>query len=481
MTIVAREREVALLERLYRSKEAEFIAVYGRRRVGKTYLIREFFSKKGTYFEATGTKQGLLVDQLQNFTDALATTFYGDMPLKAPSSWRDAFALLTQEIEKLNTKKKVTIFLDELPWLASKRSKCLENLEYFWNTKWSRMSNVTLIVCGSAASWMLKKIVNAKGGLHNRITQSILLEPFNLKQAQDYLSSRGIKLNHKQVLDIYMVMGGIPFYLKQVSKGLSATQIINQVCFKKDGLLFTEFNRLFQSLFDKADLHISIIKEIASKRYGISREALLKTLNIKSGSVINDRLEELTAAGFIQRFIPYGRKKKDHYYQVIDEYSLFYLNWIEPYALNPQNLPSKGHWQKVTTTAQWLAWSGYAFEGICHKHINQISQALDLDHTVWIASSWRLINENNGAQIDLLFDRNDDVITLGEIKFSQNVFIIDKAYAKSLLNKIDLFKQESKTMKDIRLAMLTTRGVKSNVWSRELLDNEVMLEDLFCD
>jgi len=299
--IVAREREIKILEAVWNSKEAEFVAIYGRRRVGKTHLIREFFSNKGLYCEVIGLKDGSIADQLHIFGKALAKTFYPELPLISLSNWMEAFEILTKSIERIPQSKKIALFLDELPWMAGKRSKFLQALDHYWNSRWSRCRNLKLIVCGSAASWMLNHLVNAKGGLHNRLTRTILLEPMTLGEVKQYLKSLGAHFVDRQILDLYMVTGGIPHYLKQVDFSQSIPQNIDQLCFSKDGVLHNEFDRLFYSLFNSAEEHLKVIRVIAQNRGGIKREELLKKLGIHSGGSLNRRLGELQSAGSLRR------------------------------------------------------------------------------------------------------------------------------------------------------------------------------------
>ena len=242
-----------------------------------------------------------------------------------PANWDAAFDILTHELESLPRSNKVIIFLDELPWMVTKRSGLLQSLDYYWNLHWSKLPHVVLIVCGSAASWMLEKLIYAKGGLHKRITRKILLEPYKLKETQQFLKSRGIQLSQKQILDIYMAIGGIPFYLKGIKKGLSAAQNIDALCFEKNGLLYDEFKNLFESLFEQGDVNLMIVRQIVKHGNRISREKLIEVMGIQSGGTLNKRLNELEAAGFIQSFLPFGHIKRDHFYRVIDEFSLFHL------------------------------------------------------------------------------------------------------------------------------------------------------------
>lgn len=343
------------------------------------------------------------------------------------------------------------------------------------------MPNVKVILCGSAASWMLEHLINARGGLHNRLTRTMQLQPFNLYETQEYLLSRKVRLNEKHLLDLYMCMGGIPYYLNYVETGKSAEQNIQEICFDANGILFTEFKRLFKSLFQNTELNLRIVREIASKREGVSREELLKKLNISSGGTFNKRLNELKAAGFIQGFIPYRYKKKEQYFRIIDEYSSFYLTWIDPIA--EKGFPQPNYWKLCTKSSHWLSWTGYAFESVCLKHLPQILRALRLDSIACEIGNWRFIptkgSKETGVQIDLLFDRQDNTVTLCEIKYSTNKYVIDKAYAKDLQSKLDVFQYKTKTPKQLLLAFISVNGVKKNLWSDDLITNEVDLEDLF--
>lgn len=485
--IFGRTKEIQILDAILYSKSSEFIAIYGRRRVGKTYLIREYFSQKTKdciYCEVIGIKDGALQDQLENFAEGLSKTFYKNVPIKPLNNWREALNLLTNAIESIPKSQKIVIFFDELPWMATPKSNLLQNLDYCWNSKWSRISNLKIIVCGSAAAWILENLINAKGGLHNRLTKTILLEPFNLFETKMFLKHQGIELNNKQILDIYMVMGGVPFYLKQIQKGRSAAQNINEICFHQEGFLYNEFNRIFKSLFDEAEVNLIIIKEIAVHRHGIVRQKLLKKLNMSSGGTFNKRITELETAGFIQSFTPYGRKIKDHYYKVIDEYTLFYLTWIEPSARSKFKSSQGIYWPSKVNTGIWCNWVGYAFEQICYKHTEQIRKALGIDKIACSIGSWQYIqkkgNKDPGAQIDLLFDRDDGAISICEIKYSDHEFTIDKYYAKNLLNKLETFEKYSSisAKKQLFLAIVTVDGIKKNIWYEDLIHNQVLLKDI---
>lgn len=481
--IIGREKEIQLLNQVWKSSEAEFIAIYGRRRVGKTYLIRKYFSEKGVYFETSGEKDKPLKKQLENFMKVMSHTFFKGLPLLTPTSWDQAFDLLTDALQATPKSKKIILFFDELPWMATKKSGLLQSIDHYWNLHWSKISNLILIGCGSSASWMLEKLIYAKGGLHKRITRKILLQPFNLKETQNYLESQSIKLTQKQVLDIYMAIGGIPYYLKGLNKGMSAAQNIDAICFEKNGLLYNEFSNLFESLFECAAVNLTIVKEIVKHGNHMSREKLIEKTDIKSGGTLNKRLRELESSGFIQSFLPYGRKQRDRFYRVIDEFSLFHLKWIEPFIHSGFSMDGHHYWQNMVNTPAVSNWAGYAFENICLKHLPQICKRLEITHIPFIVGRWchlpRKQKEEEGAQIDLLFDRQDGIITLCEIKYSDKPFTIDKAYAKQLIKKMDVFAEQTKPEKQLFLAMITTTGIKENVWSADLVHNEVKLADLF--
>ncbi|MBB71821.1 MAG: AAA family ATPase [Legionellales bacterium] len=482
-TVIGREPEKAILHKLWQAQAAQFLALYGRRRIGKTYLIRQFFHNKGLYIEVTGLKDGSTQEQIANFMQQVYRQFPQALSLKIPENWHIALEIFTEQIEALPKTKKATLFLDELPWLATKRSGLMQAIDYFWNTRWCKLKNFRLIVCGSSASWMLDNLVHAKGGLHNRLTQSILLQPFNLHETMKYCKSLGLSLSNKQLLELYMVMGGVPYYLNQITKSKSASQNINDICFNKNGLLYNEFSSLFSALFDNPEINRLIIQTIANKNHGISREELLKQTKLSSGGRFNHRINELTASHFIQEFVPYGRTRRDIYYKIIDPYTLFYLRWIEPLYKSSRQVTDKGYWLKKLNTPAYNTWSGYAFESICLNHTAQIAKALGLEHIAYETGSWQFIPRKNsqeqGAQIDLLFDRNDGIIDICEIKYCHKQYTVDKAYAKNLANKMDVFSKHIKIKKHIHLNMICAMGLKHNLWSDDLVQQAIDLNALF--
>jgi uncharacterized protein len=467
--MVGREDEIALFEKRYASEKSDFIALYGRRRVGKTHLIREYFKEKVT-FQITGIADATLQEQLINFQIAINEQ-YPTLHTK-PTNWIEAFQQIKNCIEKSQQKKKV-IFIDELPWFDTPNSKFMRALEHFWNSWASARKDVLLIVCGSAASWMINKLINNKGGLHNRVTLRLKIEPFTLKECKEFVKFKKMNLDHYQIIQLYMVFGGIPFYWDEIQKGLSATQNIDSICFSKNGLLLTEFPNVFKSLFSKAEKHELIVEALAKKSKGFTRNEIIEDTKISDGGGLSTILNELEESGFIRKYIPFNKKNRESLYQLSDFYTLFYLKFIKNYQTTDTNF-----WIKTIYSPQYRAWSGYAFEQVCLYHLEQVKKALGISGIETNTSSWRSKSSVNGAQIDLVIDRRDQVVNLCEMKFSVNEFEIDKKYDADLRNKVGTFRTETKTRKSVFMTLITTFGLQQNMYSGNV-QNDLKMDVLF--
>ncbi len=474
--VVGRYRELALFQQMKDSSDATFLAVFGRRRVGKTFLIRNALHDL-IRFELIGLHNGSIAEQLVNFSESLRQASQGKLGRKeTPASWSAAFRELAEFCETLPKKQKFVLFIDELPWLASPRSGFLQALDYFWNSYASRNSRLMLIVCGSAASWMIQRLLRDKGGLHNRVTHRMRLQPFDLAETRDFLLSRRIELTDFQIAELYMAFGGVPLYLEQVQRGESAAQSIDRVCFSPDGFLRNEFNQLYPALFDSAERHIEIVKYLAAKPSGLTRQEIADKTGQSPSGRLTTILEELTESGFVHRAAPWGKLVKDSIYRLADEYSLFYLRWIESWRRT-----SKG-WLSVRNTPQFRTWSGMAFEMLCLKHADQIQAALGIAGVATELSAWRYSsagNDDDGAQIDLLIDRADNSINLCEMKFSEDEFVLDKRYAKIVRDRKGIFRRVTGTRKNTFITFVTTHGTKKNSHALDVVDSDVMLESLF--
>jgi len=472
--IIGRKNELKLVRRIEKSGQAELVAVYGRRRVGKTFLIRNGF-KQGITFEFTGSSNATLGQELESFSLALSKAA-GGLPLATPGTWVLAFHMLSQFLTPLLKRERVIIFIDEFPWLDTPRSGFLSAFGQFWNSWASKEKKLVVVICGSAASWMIKKVLNNRGGLHNRVTRRIRLLPFTVSETAEYLKLNKVKLDKYQVLQIYMAVGGIPQYLKEIEPGDSAMQAIDKICFTNEGLLHDEFKKLYTSLFDSAENHIDIVRALAKKGKGLTRTEIIQTCNLTSGGYATQLLDELKESGFITPYIPFGKAVKDSLYKLTDEYSLFYIRFIEN-----SRAKGEGAWQMFSASSTWKSWSGIAYESICIKHIDQIKAGLGIKNVYTEVSSWRYIpksTDEQGTQVDLVIGRADGCINLCEIKFATDAFEITKAYAKELESKIRVFKSQTKTRKSVFMTLVTTYGVKDNNYAG-LIQSEVNMDVLF--
>ncbi|MEM7373578.1 MAG: ATP-binding protein [Bacteroidota bacterium] len=470
---IGREAEKAILTDARQSPEAEMVAVIGRRRVGKTFLIKTVY-RQDLVFDITGIQNGELRQQLDIFRDRLMEASHSRLSIPRPQDWFEAFKLLKEYLKGLPTDKKHVVFFDELPWLATHKSKFLQAFGYFWNS-WAWEQNLVIVICGSAASWMIQKVVNNTGGLYNRITKRIYLQAFTLAETEEYLIARGMRFSKYHIAQLYMAMGGIPHYLKEIKSGKSATQNINDICFSRNGLLRDEFLRLYPSLFPHADKHFQVIRALANKREGLARQELLRHTNLSDGGGLTTVLDELTHAGFITPYRAF-RKKKAKLYRLTDEYSLFYLKFIENKSLEGEDI-----WRHQSQTQAYKSWSGYAFENICLKHIPQIKKALGISGIYSQSSSFyrQGTTKQQGVQIDLLIDRKDHVINLFEIKFYNKRYILTKADADKLRQKRDRFEAISKTTKQLSWIFISSFGLTQNAHSLDLIDQSLTLDDLF--
>jgi hypothetical protein len=467
-----RRPERDIVERLLRSGKSEFLALYGRRRVGKTFLIRRFFQDQPVvYFELVGQFEGTRNDHLRLFSESLSETFYNGARLAPPADWHEAFRLLRAALEQ-NAKQrrkavKFVLFFDELPWMATHRSGFLREIEHFWNAWCSRREDIILIVCGSAASWMLKRIVHARGGLHNRLTQTIRLLPFTLTETQQYFEARKLRFTIMELVELYMIFGGVPHYLEHLERGRSIAQLVDGVCFAKDGALAREFQHLYASLFESDERYVAIVRALSRKRRGLTRTELLEAVDLPSGGGATEFVVNLEEGGFITSSIPFGRTARDRFFRLTDEFSLFHLKWMDKSA--PKS------WQHVRKSPRWQAWAGLAFESVCLKHAGAIERALGISGVETRVSAWL----HDDAQIDLLIDRADDVVSVCELKFTDTPFAITSSYADTLRRRIATFREQTHTRKTVHLVFVTANGLADNRHARELVDAQLTMNVLF--
>ncbi|MDR2233852.1 MAG: AAA family ATPase [Tannerella sp.] len=470
MDLLGRDKEQHIIKQLVESDKSDFLVLWGRRRVGKTYLIREYF-KNNFSFYISGIQNSTKKEQLGHFASAL--TFYGKMPYAPAKSWLDAFRQLIHLLENSRKRGKKVIFIDELPWFDTNRSGFITGLDFFWNTWASARKDILLIACGSATSWIIKKLLNNRGGLHNRVTRRMHLAPFTLKECEAFFQSKKIQFDRKSIIDAYMIFGGIPYYLEMFERGLSVAQNVDNMLYKKDAPLQNEFLFLYASLFKNYESHLKIIEALSAKTKGLTREEIIVASGISNGGGLSVMLEELDQCDMIRSYSGYGKKRKSTTYQLADFFSLFYYNFLKTNKMNDEH-----YWINSLDNARRRAWSGYAFEQVCLAHFAQIRQKLGISGVLIKSSSWRSNRKENGAQIDLVIERNDRIINLCEMKYVDEEFVIDKKYDENLRNKRATFKRETKTTKTMHLTMITTYGVAHNeYWGN--IQSEVKMDDLF--
>jgi uncharacterized protein len=449
MELVGRADEIKILQKLYKSRKSEFIGVYGRRRVGKTYLIKQVFAQHFT-FQHTALSKSKSRKQMVHFIDnvELLAENHG-ITIKPMDDWLSAFKQLASVLDKIPDKRKV-VFIDEIPWMDAKNSDFLSAVEYFWNSWAAHRGDIVFIVCGSASTWIIDNLINNYGGLHNRITHSLKVEPFTLKEVKAFLEYKGgSHFTNYQILELYMILGGIPFYLEKIDVTKSVPLNIQEIFFKKNPLLANEYQNLFRSIFNTPEKYIAIVETLAQKSKGMGRSELLQLSKLPNGGSTTKILNNLENAGFIRKYFEIGKKEKNHIYQLIDNFTIFHHQFIKD--------NSNANWELMIDNLQYRTWCGYAFEILCLQHIDEIKKSLGITGIICNVGTWH----NDKAQIDLIIDRRDQVMNLIEMKYSSNNVVIDKKFADSMQNKIAQFKEATKTKKAVHPILISSGEVQS--------------------
>jgi len=479
--IIGRKDEIKRLKEYVSSNRSEFVAIYGRRRVGKTFLIKELFENQFV-FRMTGKEGASLSAQLVNFAYAMNDCFGVNVDAK---NWTEAFRMLSKALEQQPAGTKI-IFIDELPWFDTPKSGFVSSLEHFWNNWAYYRDDIKLIVCGSATSWMLDKVINSRGGLHNRVTHKMLISPFTLKETEQYFKSNGFAYERPEIIECYMAIGGVAYYLSLFDNKKTVAENIDDLCFAKGGQLIDEFTKLYSSLFKKADNHIAIVRALNTVGRGMTRLDIMEQTGLPNNGKLSTLLEELEQCEFIRSYMPFGKAKKEKMFQLIDMFSLFHLRFIGGKANFERN-----HWAKQIGTPAYNAWCGYAFETVCLYHIEQITNGLGISGIIHTPCSWyyrpsKAVKEDptadddlkTGAQIDLLIDRNDKTITICEMKYSDGEYVIDKDYDQRVQARIRTFKKATATTKTIVTAYITPQGLYNNMYARRA-GRQITEEELF--
>ena len=471
--MVGREKEIARLNQIYDSDESEFVAVYGRRRVGKTYLVREVFANR-ILFMHTGRANAAMKQQLAAFRASLQEQGLANCP--PLGSWLEAFQELKRLINSSGALRKV-LFIDELPWIDTPKSGFLSELEGFWNQWASARKDIVLVVCGSATSWIINKVLRNRGGLHNRVTAQIPLEPFTLGECECYAVSRGMAPSRAEIVEYYMVLGGIPYYWRLLARGCSLAQNFDSMFFSDGAPLRGEFAELYASLFRNAPIYMKIVSVLAGRKAGMTRPEMTRAANIPATGAVSDALEALEESGFIRRYNFFGKKKRESVYQLIDNFTLFHFRFLDNATMDPH------FWTNTLSSPGQAAWRGLAFERLCLQHSEQMRKALGIAGVHTEIYAWRHVGDDiypKGAQIDLILDRADNVINICEMKYTKGRYLLDKDTLEELNEKDEVFRAVSKTRKAVHLTMVTSNGLVDNAYSKQI-QSEITLADLFAE
>ena len=474
--IIARTEELKALRNATEADESRFIAVYGRRRVGKTFLIREAFEYHFVFqhaglspLEGGKTKKA----QLEAFSVSLSKA--GLKNFKTPDSWLEAFSLLEDLIDLSNEPKKV-IFIDELSWMDTRRSDLIPALEYFWNARMTARKDIVLVVCASATSWMMNRIVHNRGGLYNRLHLKICLQPFILSECESFAAAKGIRMNRYQLLECYMILGGIPYYWDQLDKSLGLSQNIDAMFFAENPILEDEFRYLYASIFNSPEPYIRIVTALGKKKVGMLREELLAATGIPDSGTFSEMLENLESCGFIRHYDEFGKKKRNKRYQLIDNFTLFHFKFLDQKPNDPH------YWTNQLNTPMRNTWCGLAFERVCLEHISAIKHKLGISGVLTETLSWSC-DENQekglfGSQIDLLIVRKDQVINLCEMKYASAPYMITKRMDESIRKKISDLTTDTGTRYAVHTTFITPYGLTKNEYEGNV-QAQITAEDLF--
>ena len=476
--MVGRLQEQEELLRRYQRNKAEFIAVYGRRRVGKTTLIDETFCGKFSFRHAglspvEGKKQGALEAQLSHFYHSLLD--YGLQDASAPKSWLEAFYLLSKLLRDKDDGSRLLVFLDELPWMDTQKSGFVTALEGFWNNWACHHKNLMLIVCGSASSWILDHLINNHGGLYNRVTCQIRLSPFTLAECEQFLRENDVRFTRYDIVQSYMIFGGIPYYLDALDNRLSLAQNVDRLFYEKTAMLRDEYDRLFQSVFSNPDAMKSIIELLYTRRGGFTRKEISASPNVPTGGALTKCLKALEGSDFIEKYVPFGQGKRNSHYKLIDPFCLFYLHFVSGNTKHDE-----AFWVHHQATQSVITWRGLAFENICFQHVPQIKRALGISGVHSSQSAWLLRGKEENAQIDLLIERNDHVINVCEIKFYSDAFTVDKSYYKEVLHRQEILIGFISPRTSVYQTLISAYGLKRNEYSG-VFAQVVSMDDLFAE
>ena len=473
--MIGRKKEIHILEELYSGNKAEFVAIYGRRRIGKTYLVDEVFRDRITFrhaglspVEMNNSAKSPLKSQLEAFYYSLILA--GMKKSKCPKDWLEAFFMLESYLQSIDKGERMLIFLDELPWMDTSKSGFITAFESFWNS-WACNKNIMLIVCGSANSWIMNELINNHGGLYGRVTHEIKLEPFSLKECEECLKNRHIEYSRYDIVQTYMIFGGIPYYLNYLNRNLSLAANIDELFFGKNALLKNEYDRLFASVFKNAEMAKNIVELLSTKNIGYTRKEISEKIKVSNSGEFGKLLNSLIVSDFVVSYVPFGEGKRNEKYKLVDPFCLFYLKFVKN-----SEMINESFWSNNVNSQSIVSWRGFAFENVCFNHIKQIKEGLGISGVVSKQSAW--IDQEDGVQIDLIIERKDNIVNMCEIKFYSDVFKVDKNYDMLLRKRVSVLSNHLLKKCAIHNTLITTYGIKDNEykWS---FNSVITMDDLF--
>lgn len=467
--LIGRKKELHEIGAIMANDRPELVAVYGRRRVGKTFLVRQSVGERLCFY-ITGVYQSPLKEQLRNFGDEMRART--GLKTANPKNWHEAFLMLNDYLLSVPAENRV-VFIDEIPWLDTPRSGFLREFDLFWNRYGSTCDRLKLFVCGSATTWMVSKFIGDRGGLHNRVTHAIYLGPFSLNETEQYFQSKGFEWPRYDIMEAYMALGGVPYYLDMVSPGRSVAQNIDALFFSPHAVLRDEFNFLFSSLFNHSNLYKRVVAALARKSRGLTRDEIMKELKVEKGGFLTECLDNLVLCDFVRSYAPFDKKRKGTLYQLTDLFSLFWLTFVDRFQGQDEHA-----WTNLIDTPLQNNWKGHAFEMVCLHHLPQIKRALGIGGILSNCQSWTGTDGEQAGQIDLLIERRDRVINLCEMKFSTGEYVITKQYREKLIERRELFRRVTRTKFALHITLITSFGVKMNANS-SVAQSQVTMDDLF--
>lgn len=477
MKLIGRKKEIQELEKAYRSGQFEFIALYGRRRVGKTYLVSQVFEDRISFRHAASPndeerqdEKGLLKMQLEVFYGSLLAQ--GLKESKKPNSWVEAFLLLIRLFEGKDPAERWVIFLDEFPWMDTKRSNFIEAFSWFLNFWAANQKNLMIIAAGSSTSWMLNNLIHSTGGLYNRVTNPIRLSPFRLQETEQFFREKGFDLSRYSIARIQMAFGGIPYYLNFLDRGEGLSRFVDRMLFEKGAKLGLEYDTLFRSSFEKGDLARKIAEYLGKRSSGYTRKEIVEGLKISDGKAVKDALDALQEGDFVLEYVPYKEAQNKKRYRLIDPFCIFYLHFVAgKRSLDPSFFAD---------SVEPNSWIGAAFENLCAAHLEQIKRALVISKLSSIEFSLVFPKEEDkkGAQVDLVLVRKDRIVNLCEMKFYGKPYVQTEKEHHSLTNRVARLKETLPATYSIAPVLITVFEPSSGGYPDDYVQ-VLTLDDLF--